>query len=123
MLFLFVILTHLSLYVIFQAVRSYCYDEDPVLSSCGISIEKQLTHVDGRILEPPKVVVFVHFFPSLFFFFSWDFGGGRGGSRLRFLVGSRQYNVCPCNSQLKVGNSEDCIPRNGRWNFNNKVLF
>ncbi|KAJ6674629.1 PROTEIN ARGONAUTE 6 [Salix viminalis] len=61
-----------------EAVRSYCYDEDPVLSSCGISIEKQLTHVDGRILEPPK---------------------------------------------LKVGNSEDCIPRNGRWNFNNKTLL
>jgi len=62
---------------------------------------------------------FVHFFLSLFF--SWDVGGG-GGLR-KFLVGSRQYNVCPCNSQLKVGNSEDCIPRNGRWNFNNKVLF
>ncbi|KAJ6343346.1 hypothetical protein OIU76_005149 [Salix suchowensis] len=61
-----------------EAVRSYCYDEDPVLSSCGISIEKQLTHVDGRILEPPK---------------------------------------------LKVGNNEDCIPRNGRWNFNNKTLL
>ncbi|KAJ6319503.1 hypothetical protein OIU78_015011 [Salix suchowensis] len=61
-----------------EAVRRYCYDEDPVLSSCGISIEKQLTHVDGRILEPPK---------------------------------------------LKVGNSEDCIPRNGRWNFNNKTLL
>ncbi|KAG6748707.1 hypothetical protein POTOM_048640 [Populus tomentosa] len=60
-----------------EAVRSYCYDEDPVLSSCGISIEKQMTQVDGRILETPK---------------------------------------------LKVGNSEDCIPRNGRWNFNNKLL-
>lgn len=23
--------------------------------------------------------------------------------------------------QLKVGKSDDCIPRNGRWNFNNKV--
>ncbi|KAJ6680514.1 PROTEIN ARGONAUTE 6 [Salix purpurea] len=40
-----------------EAVRSYCYDEDPVLSSCGISIEKQLTHVDGRILEPPKTLL------------------------------------------------------------------
>ncbi|KAJ6873857.1 hypothetical protein NC651_032641 [Populus alba x Populus x berolinensis] len=61
-----------------EAVRSYCYDEDPVLSSCGISIEKQMTQVDGRILDTPK---------------------------------------------LKVGNSEDCIPRNGRWNFNNKTLL
>ncbi|KAH7672237.1 eukaryotic translation initiation factor 2C protein [Dioscorea alata] len=24
---------------------------------------------------------------------------------------------------LKVGNVEDCIPRNGRWNFNNKRLY
>ncbi|KAK1273917.1 Protein argonaute 16 [Acorus gramineus] len=24
---------------------------------------------------------------------------------------------------LKVGNQEDCIPRNGRWNFNNKRLW
>lgn len=23
--------------------------------------------------------------------------------------------------QLIVGNKEDCMPRNGRWNFNNKV--
>lgn len=61
-----------------EAMRSYSYDEDPVLSSCGISIEKQMTQVDGRILETPK---------------------------------------------LKVGNSEDCIPRNGRWNFNNKTLL
>ncbi|CAK7349045.1 unnamed protein product [Dovyalis caffra] len=61
-----------------EALRSYRYDEDPVLSSCGISIEKQLTQVDGRILETPR---------------------------------------------LKVGNSEDCIPRNGRWNFNNKTLL
>ncbi|KAH9745004.1 protein argonaute 16 [Citrus sinensis] len=58
-----------------DALRSYSYDEDPVLAACGISIGKQLTQVDGRILEIPK---------------------------------------------LKVGKSEDCIPRNGRWNFNNK---
>nr|AHC30882.1 argonaute 6 protein [Dimocarpus longan] len=61
-----------------DAVRNYHYDEDPVLSACGISIEKQLAQVDGRVLETPK---------------------------------------------LKVGNNEDCIPRNGRWNFNNKSLL
>ncbi|KAI9176883.1 hypothetical protein LWI28_008243 [Acer negundo] len=61
-----------------DAVRNYSYDEDPVLSACGITIEKQLTQVDGRILEAPK---------------------------------------------LKVGNNEDCIPRDGRWNFNNKRLL
>jgi eukaryotic translation initiation factor 2C len=25
--------------------------------------------------------------------------------------------------QLVVGNSEDCIPNRGRWNYNNKRLF
>ncbi|GMY09800.1 protein argonaute 16 [Fagus crenata] len=61
-----------------DAVRNYHYDNDPVLAECGISIEKQLTPVEGRVLETPK---------------------------------------------LKVGNSDDCIPRNGRWNFNNKKLL
>ncbi|KDP30816.1 hypothetical protein JCGZ_13759 [Jatropha curcas] len=61
-----------------DAMRNYHYDDDPVLSACGVKIEKQLTQVDGRVLETPK---------------------------------------------LKVGNSEDCLPRNGRWNFNNKTLW
>ncbi|KAI8026824.1 Protein argonaute 16 [Camellia lanceoleosa] len=57
------------------ALKTYCYDDDPLFVACGISIEKQLTQVDGHVLEAPK---------------------------------------------LKVGNGEDCIPRNGRWNFNKK---
>ncbi|KAH7852269.1 hypothetical protein Vadar_022628 [Vaccinium darrowii] len=61
-----------------DAVTNYRYDDDPLLAACGISIEKQLTKVDGRVLQAPM---------------------------------------------LKVGNNEDCVPRNGRWNFNNKHLF
>ncbi|KAM7498359.1 hypothetical protein LguiA_022773 [Lonicera macranthoides] len=64
--------------IVTDALRSYRYDEDPLLVACGISIDKQLTQVDGRVLEAPK---------------------------------------------LKVGRSEDCVPRNGRWNFNNKHLL
>ncbi|KAL0400198.1 UNVERIFIED_CONTAM: protein argonaute 16 [Sesamum radiatum] len=64
--------------VVTDAVSNYRYDEDPLLVACGISIEKQLTQIDGRVLDTPK---------------------------------------------LKVGNGEDCIPRNGRWNFNNKKLL
>ncbi|CAL5394005.1 unnamed protein product [Camellia sinensis] len=64
--------------VVTDALKTYRYDDDPLFVACGISIEKQLTQVDGRVLEAPK---------------------------------------------LKVGNGEDCIPRNGRWNFNNKQLF
>ncbi|KAH7846364.1 hypothetical protein Vadar_013047 [Vaccinium darrowii] len=65
-------------YLPLEAVRNYRYDDDPLLAACGISIEKQVTKVDGRVLEAPM---------------------------------------------LKVGNNEDCVPRNGRWNFNNKHLF
>lgn len=61
-----------------DAMKNYRYDDDPVLTECRISIDKQLTQVDGRVLETPK---------------------------------------------LKVGNNDDCIPRNGRWNFNNKQLL
>ncbi|XP_043688821.1 protein argonaute 16-like [Telopea speciosissima] len=64
--------------VVTDAVKNYRYDEDPVLASCGIFIEKKLTAVDGRVLDAPT---------------------------------------------LKVGNNEDCVPRNGRWNFNHKRLL
>ncbi|GLT94085.1 hypothetical protein SLE2022_118450 [Rubroshorea leprosula] len=64
--------------ILADALRSHGYNEDPVLAACGISIEKQLTQVEGRILETPK---------------------------------------------LKVGRNEDCIPHNGRWNFNNKMFL
>lgn len=61
-----------------DALESHGYNEDPMLAACGISIEKHLTPVEGRVLETPK---------------------------------------------LKVGRNEDCIPRNGRWNFNNKMFL
>ncbi|XP_057510346.1 protein argonaute 16-like [Actinidia eriantha] len=64
--------------VVTDAIRNYCYDDDPLLAASGISIEKKLTQVDGRVLEAPK---------------------------------------------LKFGNNEDFLPRNGRWNFNNKQLL
>ncbi|CAN0897082.1 Protein argonaute 16, partial [Linum grandiflorum] len=61
-----------------DAMTKYRYDEDPLLAECGISIEKVLTPVTGRVLDTPR---------------------------------------------LKVGNDADCIPSNGRWNFNNKTLL
>lgn len=36
-------------------MKNYSYDQDPLLQACGIRIEKQLTQVDGRVLEAPKV--------------------------------------------------------------------
>ncbi|KAJ6829192.1 protein argonaute 16-like [Iris pallida] len=41
--------------VVTDAVQSNRYDEDPMLKACGISIEKKLTEVDGRVLAPPKL--------------------------------------------------------------------
>ncbi|CAN6544822.1 unnamed protein product [Malus baccata var. baccata] len=38
-----------------QAMKKYQYDNDPVLATCGISINKDLTQVKGRVLETPKV--------------------------------------------------------------------
>ncbi|KAL5581782.1 hypothetical protein UlMin_014224 [Ulmus minor] len=64
--------------IVINAVEKYRYENDPMLAACGISIEKRLTQVEGRILEAPK---------------------------------------------LKVGNGDDCIPSNGRWNFNTKMLL
>ncbi|XP_074358310.1 protein argonaute 16-like [Apium graveolens] len=64
--------------VLTDSMDKYGYDKVPLLSTCGISIEKQLTKIDARVLETPK---------------------------------------------LKVGGDEDCIPCNGRWNFNKKRLM
>ncbi|KAK7304843.1 hypothetical protein VNO77_42734 [Canavalia gladiata] len=64
--------------ILTNAVGNYSYDDDPVLSACGICIEKQLTPAEGRVLETPK---------------------------------------------LKVGKNDDCLPHNGRWNFNKKTLL
>ncbi|KAL6990563.1 hypothetical protein U1Q18_040965 [Sarracenia purpurea var. burkii] len=46
---------NLTARLICQAVTNYRYEDDPFLAACGISIEKQLTPVDGRVLEAPKV--------------------------------------------------------------------
>ncbi|KAM1578241.1 hypothetical protein EV1_039810 [Malus domestica] len=37
-----------------QAMKKYQYDNDPVLATCGISINKDLTQVKGCVLETPK---------------------------------------------------------------------
>uniref|UniRef100_A0A804Q7B5 Argonaute6 n=1 Tax=Zea mays TaxID=4577 RepID=A0A804Q7B5_MAIZE len=41
--------------VVTDAVKSNMYDDDPILSSCGIEIEKQLTRVDARVLSAPAL--------------------------------------------------------------------
>lgn len=51
-------------------MKNYHYDDDPLLASCGISIEKQLAQVEGRVLEAPKVVI--HFYIIILFFIFLD---------------------------------------------------
>nr|XP_043628262.1 LOW QUALITY PROTEIN: protein argonaute 16-like [Erigeron canadensis] len=38
-----------------DGMKNYHYDDDPLLVSCGISIDKQLAQVDGRVLEAPML--------------------------------------------------------------------
>ncbi|RXI09186.1 hypothetical protein DVH24_023347 [Malus domestica] len=40
---------------VMKAMKKYQYDNDLVLATCGISINKDLTQVKGRVLETPKV--------------------------------------------------------------------
>ncbi|CAA7049468.1 unnamed protein product [Microthlaspi erraticum] len=61
-----------------DAMEKCCYDKDLFLAGCGISMEKQMTQIEGRVLAAPK---------------------------------------------LKFGKNVDDVPRNGRWNFNNKTLY
>lgn len=86
-----------------QSVGKYRYDQDPLLSACGISIEKQLTKFHGRVLDAPMVI---YVSPVTFF-----------SAPIRTF-----YLSFSCHLQLKVGNDENCIPRDGRWNFNHKVM-
>ncbi|MED6153788.1 hypothetical protein PIB30_105398, partial [Stylosanthes scabra] len=60
-----------------DSLRNSRYANEPMLKSCRITIDNNFTRVDGRILQPPRLV---------------------------------------------VGNGEEFIPRDGRWNFNNKEL-
>ncbi|KAG0495504.1 hypothetical protein HPP92_000195 [Vanilla planifolia] len=61
-----------------SALQENQYDNDPLLCSFGITIKKQLTEIDGRVLSTPT---------------------------------------------LKFGNQEECVPKNGRWNFKDKKLL
>ncbi|KAH0932582.1 hypothetical protein HID58_009699, partial [Brassica napus] len=38
-----------------DAMHTYCYDKDPFLAGSGISIEKQMTLAEGRVLNPPTL--------------------------------------------------------------------
>lgn len=66
---LFLALNNLIICVTWQALKNYRYDDDTVLSACGVSIEKQLMQVDGRVLETPKV----NAYGTLFFIFGGTF--------------------------------------------------
>ncbi|CAH2059701.1 unnamed protein product [Thlaspi arvense] len=38
-----------------DAMDANCYDKNPFLAGCGISIDKQMTLVEGRVLNPPML--------------------------------------------------------------------
>ncbi|KAK2389084.1 protein argonaute [Trifolium repens] len=43
--------------ILTNAIGNSCYDDDAVLAACGISIDKQFTPVEGRVLETPQLKV------------------------------------------------------------------
>ncbi|KAK9676555.1 hypothetical protein RND81_11G084800 [Saponaria officinalis] len=43
--------------VLMDAVENSHYENDPLLATCGISIEKTFMHISGRVLEAPKLKV------------------------------------------------------------------
>lgn len=51
------VLSHLSFFFPFslQALRNSNYDAEPLLKSCGVSISKDLTQLEGRVLSAPRV--------------------------------------------------------------------
>ncbi|KAK4477948.1 hypothetical protein RD792_017213 [Penstemon davidsonii] len=40
-----------------QALKMNNYDAEPLLQSCGVSINNSFTQVEGRVLQPPKIKV------------------------------------------------------------------
>ncbi|CAL9761195.1 unnamed protein product [Musa acuminata subsp. burmannicoides] len=69
---------HERMRLIADSLNDNRYDKDPLLNACGVSIDKRMTKLTGRVLN------------------------------------------CPV---LTVGDMEDCIPRNGQWNFVHKTLL
>ena len=97
-----------------QALKSNKYDANPMLRSSGISISTQFTQVEGRILPTPsvntssdKILTPPHHYNLFCIVYT------------PLLTGSISVVI---SLQLKSGNGQDLSPRNGRWNFNNKVL-
>ncbi|XP_057431384.1 protein argonaute 4A-like [Lotus japonicus] len=60
-----------------DSLRASRYGNEPMLHSCGITIEPNLIEVEARVLQAPRLI---------------------------------------------VGDGVDILPRNGRWNFNDKKL-
>lgn len=124
MSFLVLSCCNLTMHLIRQAVRNCRFDSDPLLAACGISIEKQLTQVDGRVLEAPRVkfefvLKDVSYTKSIIncILILLQVGFPNQNLSYDFLLLEFIFIL-----QLKFGKGEDCIPQNGRWNYYNKVF-
>lgn len=93
-----------------QSLRKNKYDSEPMLRSCGIAINSNFVQVEGRVLPAPKVLL-------AFGFWNCSWPVVLSTWPLNFVSFLINFLIL----KLKVGNGEDFFPRNGRWNFNNKV--
>ena len=90
-----------------------------MLHSSGISISAEFVQVEGRVLPAPKVK-HLH---SPFLTFLIDLASFLGADRA-VEIGLFSFSLfIDTFLQLQVGYGQEFFPRNGRWNFNNKVLF
>lgn len=110
-----------------QALKTSNYKADPLLGSAGISISDQFTQVEGRILPTPKVSMIDVQFPAVVSLLSSLIARSFSGWHFRlenlclYAMSDKNGHFLFLVLQLKVGRDQDLFPRNGRWNFNQKV--
>jgi len=108
-----------------QAFITSRYNDDQMLHSSRISISSEFTQVEGRVLPAPRVNICLLAMLVAFSFiisesgcFEFFFSSLFTDMLLILLLLFTDMVL-----QLTTGNGEEFLPRNGRWNFNNKVLL
>lgn len=104
-----------------QAFITSRYNDDQMLRSSGISISSEFTQVEGRVLPAPRVNICSLAMLVDFSFIISESGWFEVFFFLLFLLILLLFT--DTSLQLTTGNGEEFLPRNGRWNFNNKVLL
>lgn len=87
-----------------------------MLHSSGITIEPNFIQVEARVLQAPRVCVYYALYLIQFALFDSNFW-------LFKTLLSADFICYALFLQLTVGDGLIFFPRNGRWNFNDKVTL